>query len=341
MKKVLLTLLFFYFLAYVVNAQSITIDKAQFFQDTSIINATITTNLSQLYKKKDGTQYPANFSATFSNGFSVNEPILLETRGNFRKEYCYLPPLRIIFKSQKNSVLKPLGTLKMVNQCMVNSIDEQYIAKEFLAYKIYNLLTDMSFRVRLLNVTLVDSFNKKKTVNEHAFLVEDIKDVAKRNNCTDCKNVTKFTEATNRKQMTMVAVFQYMIGNTDWSVPNNHNIRLILSKIDSSGKPYVIPYDFDYSGFVNTDYALPDKQLNIDNVRTRLYRGFPRTMPELNDVLDVFKKQKSSIYALINDFELVTPKNKKDLYNYLDQFFEIINNPLQVSNIFIRDARTE
>ncbi|HEY1872215.1 MAG TPA: hypothetical protein VGG71_14230, partial [Chitinophagaceae bacterium] len=130
MKKVLLALLFFHFLACgIINAQSITIDKSQFFQDTSMINATITTNLSQLYKKKDGTQYPANFSATFSNGFSVNEPILLEIRGNFRKDYCYLPPLRVIFKSQKNSVLKPLGILKMVNQCMVNAIDEQYLLK--------------------------------------------------------------------------------------------------------------------------------------------------------------------------------------------------------------------
>jgi hypothetical protein len=103
----------------------------------------------------------------------------------------------------------------------------------------------------------------------------------------------------------------------------------------------VIPYDFDYSGFVNTDYAIPDEKLPIQTVRERLYRGFPRTMEELNDVLAIFKKQKRAIYDLINNFNLLTSKNKKDMINYLDDFFTVINKPDQVSDIFIRNARTE
>ncbi|MFI5185324.1 MAG: hypothetical protein ACHQF0_01220 [Chitinophagales bacterium] len=342
MKNFFSVLLFFSFLkCQVVYGQDLTIDKTKFFTDTSIINATITTNLTHVFRKKEATQYPANFSATLPGGSLVNDPVLLEIRGHFRKDFCYMPPLKVIFKSKKTSVMKPLGSLKLVSQCKLSAADEQYLLKEFLVYKIYNLLTDMSFRVRLLNLNLVDSANKKKPITEYAFLLEDIKDLAERNNCLDMKSGKVNTEATNRRQMTIVAVFEYMIGNTDWAVPVNHNIRLIIPTTDSLHRPYAVPYDFDYSGFVNTDYAIPDEKLNIPNVRERLYRGFPRTMTELNDVLDIFKKQKSNIYALINNFDLLNSRTKKDLFEYLDEFFDLIRNPTQINNIFIQEARTE
>lgn len=344
MKNLFLALLFFPFLnCFVANGQDVAIDKTKFFTDTSIINATITANMAHVFRKKEGSQYPANFSATLPVASSVSEPVLLEIRGHFRKDFCYVPPLKILFKSKKTSVLKPLGSLKLVSQCKLSNADDQYLLKEFLAYKIYNLLTDMSFRVRLLNLNLVDSAGKKKTITEHAFLMEDIKDVAARNSCTDVKTgkARVNTEATDRRQMTIVAVFEYMIGNTDWAVPVSHNTRLIMSTIDSLRRPYVVPYDFDYSGFVNTDYAVPDENLNIPNVRERVYRGFPRTMAELDDVLDIFKKQKNNIYGLIKNFDLLSSANKKDMYEYLDEFFDLISNSKQINDVFIQQARTE
>jgi len=345
MKNLRASLIFLFLGIQVMHAQNAaiatTIDKVQFFQDTSVINATITTNLAQLLKKKDGAQYTANFSSTLPNGMIVDEPILLEIRGHFRKDYCYVPPIRIIFKSKKTSVMKPLGTLKLVSECKPSPLDEQYLFKEFLVYKIYNLLTDMSFRVRLLNLRLVDSAGKKKAITEHAFLLEDAKDLATRNNCVDWKDAKLNTEATDRKQMTMVALFQNMIGNTDWAVPNNHNIKLILSKNDTLSRPYAVPYDFDYSGFVNTDYAVPDEKLGIQTVTERLYRGFPRTMDELNEALNIFKSQKNNIYEVIKNFNLITSINKQQLYNYLDDFFKLINEPVMVNAVFIKEARKE
>ena len=343
MRKLLQALPFLFILtSHPAFAQNAMVDKIQFFVDTSIIDATITTNMPDLLRKKqkDGS-YFAHFFATLPDGSSVDEPIVLEVRGHFRKDYCYLPPLKIIFKSKETSAMKPLGSLKLVSQCKTSLYDDQNLLKEFLVYKIYNLFTDMSFRVRLLNLSLVDSTKKKKTITEHAFLLEDIKDVAKRNNCSDWKKAKLFTESTDRRQMTLVAIFQYMIGNTDWAVPNDHNIRLIMSKVDSSSRPYVVPYDFDYSGFVNTDYAIPDEKLSIQSVRDRLYRGFPRTMQELNEVLDIFRKKREDIYKLIDDFYLLTKANRNNLKAYLDDFFILINQPQQIYEIFILFARTE
>ena len=229
MKASLPALLLFCFLSGdFVYGQSPSIDKVRFFNDTSIVNATISTNLGKvLVAEKAGlTLLWATFTTTLPNATLVNDPVLLEIRGHMRKDYCYLPPLKIVFKSQNSSTLAPLGSLKLVSQCKTNGPYEQYLLKEFLIYKIYNLLTDLSFRVRLLNVNFLDSSGKKKSITEHAFLMEDIKDLAKRNKCKDLKDVKLSSEATDRRQMTIVSIFEYMIGNLDWGVSVNHNTGL-------------------------------------------------------------------------------------------------------------------
>lgn len=324
------------------SAQTPTFDKIKFFEDTSTVHATITTKMGMIFRKKDkpGLEFPANFSISLPDGDTINEPIILTVRGHFRREKCFLPPLTINFKDKKTSVLKPLGSLKLVSQCYTSELGEKYLLSEFLIYKIYNLLTDMSFRVRLLNLKLSDSSGKKKTITEYAFLMEDIKNVAKRNNCTYLKSKID-PRSTDPYQMTMTAIFEYMIGNTDFGVYANHNTRLLLSKADSTHRPFVVPYDFDFSGFVNTNYSIPDPSLDIPDVRTRLYRGFPEPLMVLNGVIDVFKKQKESIYALIDNFNLLSLKSKNELTGYLDDFFKLIDIPARVKYTFIENARTE
>jgi len=141
--------------------------------------------------------------------------------------------------------------------------------------------------------------------------------------------------------MTKVAVFEYMISNGDWSVPNNHNIRLIYDKHNEAALPYAVPYDFDHSGFVNAGYAVPNELLGTEKVTERVYRGFPRKMEELQATFDVFKSKKESIYSLINNFALLAARTKKELINFLDDFYSTINDKRQVQNIFIDNARTK
>ncbi|HEU5365585.1 MAG TPA: hypothetical protein VFU62_08635 [Hanamia sp.] len=322
--------------------QTTSFDKVNFFEDTSIIHATILTDMGKIFRKKEkpGLEFPANFSITLPDGSTIQEPIILTVRGHFRREKCFLPPLLIDFKDKKTSVLKPLGSLKLVSQCYTSEIGTRYLLSEYLLYKIYNLLTDISFRVRLLNLKLADSSGKKKPITEYAFLMENIKNVAKRNNCVYIKAKID-PRNTNNYQMTMAAIFEYMIGNTDFGVFVNHNTRLLLSKTDSLHKPLVVPYDFDFSGFVNTNYSIPDPNLEISDVRTRLYRGFPEPIQVINEVVDIFKKQKDSIYALIKNFDLLPVKSKNELTSYLDDFFKLINNPAKVKETFIQNARSE
>ena len=319
------------------------VDKVKFFTDTAVVNATLTFNMGKLLgnKNKEGVKYPAVFACRLGDSMAVNDHIQIQVRGHYRRSICYMPPIKLIYKDNASAAFYHLKALKLVSTCKPNDYYDQYLLKEFVAYKMYNLITDKSLRVRLLNLTYQDSSGRKKTITRHAFVLEDAKEMAKRNDCADVSDLKFVTERTNRRQMTMVAIFEYMIGNTDWSVPVNHNIIVMRPKKDSTARPFTVAYDFDFSGFVATDYSFPDERLGIENVKQRLYRGFPRTIEELNDVLSVFNARKAQIYATINNFNLLQPQTKKDMIGYLDQFYKTINNPKEVKREFIDNARTE
>lgn len=318
------------------------IDSIRFFLDEGVINITLTTDMPKLFneKLKGGFQL-AKFDGVFPDSNKVNEEIRISARGKLRREICITPPLKFNFHNPTSPLLYQLNSLKLVCGCRSAAYYEQLVIKEYLIYKMYNLFTDKSFRVRLVNITYEDSKKKKQTSNQYAFFIENIDALAKRNKCKELNNVKVSMESTNREHMTMIALFQYMIGNTDWSVMNNHNVKEIISKKDSASRPFVVPYDFDYSGLVNAEYAIPSEALGIEKVTDRIYRGYTRTPEEIKNALKLFQEKKDSVYMLINNCDILENSNKKEMVNYLDKFYDIINNKNQVEFIFIRNAVTQ
>ncbi|MEP6700516.1 MAG: hypothetical protein ABJA85_04350, partial [Bacteroidota bacterium] len=200
------------------------IDSVKFFTDEKLLEMSLTTDIKSLQsEKKLDVFQDADVTLRFPDSAVVTQKITLSARGHFRRDFCSIPPLLLNFKASKSSVLFSLGKLKLVIGCGSKSDDEQLILKEYLAYKIYNLLEEKSFRVRLVRVNYSDSRNKMKPFTQYAFFIEDDKAVAVRNGCILKTKAQILTESTNRDMMTMVAVFEYMISNGDWSVPNNHN----------------------------------------------------------------------------------------------------------------------
>ncbi|MDB5276473.1 MAG: hypothetical protein JWR61_1428 [Ferruginibacter sp.] len=324
-----------------VYSQSPTFDKVQFFKQEKPVPVTLEAYWSKIMNQKntEGKVFPARLKATLDDSSHSDEPVDLVVRGHFRRDYCMVPPIKLSFYKSESSVMHSLKSLKLVSACRLTNTYGQYLVKEFLLYKMYNLLTDKSFRVRMLQLEYKDSSEKKGSFTNYAFLIEDVKDMAKRNGCIESDKKRINTVSTDRKQMTIVALFEYMIGNTDWSVPAGHNIKLLESKDDSLAKPFCVPYDFDYSGIINADYAAPDPLLNTESVTQRVYRGFPRTMDELKDALATFKQQKDNIYALVNNCALLTSKNKGYMLDYLDSFYNIVKNERTIKTVFIDNAR--
>ena len=328
------------FLCNSIEAQLKPVDSIRFFIDDDIIEMDITTDIRKVKnEKKENVFFDAAISMKFSDKVVINDTIGVGPRGHFRRDFCDIPPLSLNFRQNKSKLLSKLGTLKMVIGCGNRADDEQLLLREYLVYKIYNLLEEKSFRVRLLHVNFNDSRGKMKPFSQYAFLIEDDSDLARRHACIKKEKTQVMTEATNRHLTTKVSVFQYMISNGDWSIPANHNIKLIYDSKNSNAAPFAIPYDFDHSGFVNAAYALPNELLGTEKVTERVYRGFPRNMEELQLVFDDFRKQKDNIYKLIQNFTLLKERARKDILEYLDEFYKTINNRTLVQSIFIDNAR--
>jgi len=320
------------------------VDKAKFFEEESIVNTTIEMDLKDLLAKKAKERFlPGTMTMTFKDGSTVTEKIMASARGNFRRETCFMPGLKVNFKTaDSNSSLAKFKELKLSNGCSPGEDPGQLVIKEYLAYKIYNVLTEMSLRVRLMNISYKDVSGKRKPYTQYGFLIEDVDDMAKRHKMVEIEGTQYYTEQTNRDQMTLVTLFEYLIGNTDWSVPAYHNVKLIGPKDDKSFRPYVVAYDFDICGLVDPPYATIDEKLQeqISSVRERLNRGFPRTMEELKTAVKLFNDRKEKIINLVKNNEYLSSRNKSNTVQYIEDFYKTINDDRELKRIFVDGGRT-
>jgi hypothetical protein len=210
----------------------------------------------------------------------------------------------------------------MVPQCSSGKDKEDYVLREYLAYKLFNVMTDTSFRVRLLKVDYIDAEKKKKPVQQFGFFIEPAEMLAARINCVPVKARNLTQKDIIPAIMDRLAIFNFMIGNYDWSVPGLHNVLVIKSlNYDPYGRGISIPHDFDWTGLVNASYAIPAENIGTENVRERIFIGICRSKDVYQKDLDLFLAKKEAFYSVIREFPYVNQKVKKDMIDYLDGFF--------------------
>jgi hypothetical protein len=203
----------------------------------------------------------------------------------------------------------------------------QTILREYLIYKLFNIITEKSFRVRLVNMNYIDSEDNVKPFTRYAFLIEDIEVLASRNNSFVVKSENLRMRHINSASMIQLSMIQYMIGNVDWSITKQHNVKLIKVNELREELPYAIPYDFDYAGFVNATYAINVQNPDISSVKTRMFVGICYTKDEYQEIVKRFSEKKDEINTLINNFELLETKTKKRISNYINDFQKLIEQP--------------
>jgi len=305
-----------------------TISEKDLFESDEILSITLKGTIRELLNDRgDKPKYrPITLSYRDEDSSEVNIPVQMKTRGHFRKlkENCSYPPLQISFPADVNrlsSLFKGQKKLKLVMPCT----DDDYIIREWLVYKIYNLITAKSFRVRLVRINLNDPKNKKQPSSFYGFLIEDENHMAARNKTTAVEQKLGPQE-TQQDAFLAMAVFQYLIGNTDWSVEYLQNIKLL--KTDASPQLITVPYDFDHSGMVNAPYAHPAEELLMRSVQERRYRGYCiRDMKVFEKIIALYNKLKDDIYGLYIKCNLLDAKYIKTVTKYLDEFYATINNP--------------
>ncbi len=276
-----------------------------------------------------------------SDGSAITIDFHIKTRGNFRlqRKTCGFPPLRLNFEeaSIDGTVFAGQEKLKLVTHCQDGRSEyEQYVLQEYLIYRAFNLLADLSFRVRLLHVTYVDTEEDRDTLTRYAFLIEEEERMAIRNGWTllDVPMVSPYE--LDQTQLSLVEVFQYFVGNTDFSMFRMHNAKLIG---DAAGPVFPIPYDFDFSGVISARYAKPDASLPIRNVRQRLYRGICRPQEELDVAIQAFNENRDAIYEMYRGQPALEEKSLERSLEYYDKFYETINDAGKVRRDMVRNCR--
>ena len=270
---------------------------------------------------------PASISYYLPDSSFIERSIRIRPRGHERRDMCLHPPLKIDFSDSLYGInlFDKWKKMKLVSLCMPATSWEQYIIKEYLIYQAYKILTDTSFNTYLVNVTFKDT-DSKKSYDGPGFFIEDIDHVAKRIKGKEIETQGLLNTALDTSTFDLMALFQYMIGNTDWALPNLHNLKLIELKDSVRKKPIPVPYDFDYCGLVNAIYAVPREDIPIESIRERYFMGICRTEKYYMPLVNRFIDKKAEIYSLFTNCDSLNNFSKKDAINYLDNFYKIIEN---------------
>jgi hypothetical protein len=288
--------------------------------------------------------YPGVLTVAGANGQPVAIPVELRPRGNLRRQarVCDFVPVRVEFVKEDRAKLA--GTpfdgqkqLKLVTHCRAEDEFEQYILREYLMYKAFNLVTPRSFRARLAKPTYVDASTGKTVAARTAFFLESDDDLARR---MDARVAvlprTRFADH-DPDTLAQTMLFEFLLGNTDFSIFMLHNIVVVKTQANVL---YPIPYDFDVSGLVSPPYAIPSTKLGIQSVRDRLYRGPCRTAAEWDPVLAAFRAKQAEILALF-DRPDVSRSSREVAKAYLADFFTLIASPARVKRKLIDTCNKE
>ncbi len=330
------------------SVDSATAVSAQLHTSTDPLELTLIADFEQLRKDRDQESDLRDALMVLPSGDTT--ALQIQTRGNFRlnKRNCRFPPIRLDFKrgDMDGTVFENQNRLKLVAPCDDRKDEyEQFVLQEYLVYRLHNVLTDLSFRARLAHMTFVDTSGDEEPITKWTFIIENDDFLAARTGWKILNLPQVPPEYIDPDEIMMVEVFQYMVGNTDWDPnqpnPNDpseccHNQKNIGSM---AGPVLSIPYDFDFTGIVNAEYAKPDGSLPIRRVRQRLFRGWCRSSGELQPTFDMFNAKKAEFYAVYDEVAAFDPEVKQETIEYLDEFYATINDPDEIEDEFEKKCR--
>ncbi len=318
----------------------------QYFQYDEPLPLTLITDFRTLERKKYSKDYqPGLLICALPDGRKDTFLVEVRTRGNMRLRVCSEPSLKLKFDKNEltaRGLKEEPNTLKMVRPCRPNTLFEQYLLREFFAYKIYNVLTPWSFRVQLIRFQSIQTETKrrKKTRRKEkewlAFFIEPEEELAARNNATLTSNKIVSSRMLNHDDTEVFALFEYMIGNTDWHVYNGHNVILVATMKNDMPRVIPIAYDFDYSGLVFTPYAVVNEKIPRDQVTERYYQGYCREREQTLATISYFLSKEVQIMGMCESFPWFDRESREHVCDYLQSFFSEMKSPRAVENYILR-----
>lgn len=313
------------------------------FASNDILQVRFAGPLRQLIDEKSKEDYlEGTFNVHEADGTTLELDVKFRARGNFRHENCDYPPVRLNFKKSqtKGTLFDKQDKLKLVIHCNRRAEYHQIVLQEYLAYRILNLITDMSLRVRLLQIVYVDPAEEFESEPRYAFLIEHKNRAAERIGIEEYVVRNTQVGLLEQEQLNLTSIFQFFIGNTDFSPIASpagedccHNY-ILFKNADSKIMP--IPYDFDQSGLVDAPYAEANPRFRLRSVKQRHYRGRCLNNSFVPSSIQKFQDNKAQIYALINEQVGLEEKTRIQLVKFVDDFYKLVDEPIRVERVIIK-----
>ena len=315
------------------------------FQDTEVLQVRLVAPIKTLLAERPiDEELPGTWHYTNSAGDAVEFDIQVRARGNFRrdKDICLYPPIRLNFKTSqtKGTLFHKQDKVKLVTHCRSTNTYEQTVYREYIAYRLLNVITEQSFHVRLLNVTYVDSESGKEMIQRPAFIIEHKDRLAKRidKSVLDLPKIA--IQSLDPNYSSIIWMYHYLIGNTDFSAlrgtevkPCCHNHVLFGNDGETT---WSMPYDFDQAGIVNAPHAGPAAQFKIRKVTQRLYRGRCIHNVNIGATVALFQAKRDDVMAVISEIDMASKRTKNTIRDYIEQFYKTLDSQSRVESEFIK-----
>ena len=315
------------------------------FASFETLEVTLEAPLRQLMRERDAaTEIAGKLRYVEPGGAELEFDVKIRTRGKFRarKDVCEFAPLRLNFRTSQaaGTLFAKQDKLKLVTHCDTRSDRyEQAVITEYLTYRTLNLLTEFSYRVRLLKIRYVFT-DRKRQIDSYAILIENDKRLSKRLE-HDLLSVPELNiDDLSPEYTNLASIFQYLIGNTDFSpiaaakdedCCHNHTPFSADDEVVFS-----IPYDFDQCGLVDIPHAAPNDRFRLRSVRQRLYRGRCANNALLPATLEQFRSKQAELEALIADQAELDRLTRRKTEKYVASFYKIINDPKAVQKLLVK-----
>jgi len=310
------------------------------FLSDEVLNLEIRADFSAIQVNRvDSPEYHDGLLIYYSpDGKNTKFTIKLMCRGNFRRkpENCDFPPLLINFKKGEveNTIFENQDKLKLVTPCK----DEDVVFSEYIVYKMYNEVTDISLNVRLARISYFDTGTNKELFVKHSFFIEDADRLAMRIGDSE-ENKKRWPYELDEEQFMKIPFFQYMVGQEDWVITTRHNVFFIQPNDTAKGS-YIIPYDYDFAGLVNADYSKPKGVPDEFLPNRRVYRGLCYSYAELEEIFAFYKELQPVFNSIINDFSFISKSNRRRMINYIDYFYQVIESEELINQEFMGPCLT-
>jgi len=314
------------------------------FDDENYLEIRIVTDIDTLLRDKSENPSYHKSRLSYKNSDSTWSSLDadIRVRGNFRKqsENCDFPPLklRIDKKNRTNTIFENTRELKVVTHCQSDLPEyEQYVIQEYLIYRMYSILSDISYNTRLLKVTYIDKNDPELTFKKFAFFLEDPDVMEERLNGQMLNLQTVDPDEIDRDYYLIISFFHYLIINTDWSLPILHNIDLF--SLDYFKPPIPIPFDFDWSGLINIPYKVPTVAGMQVRVPERIYKGPCLKKKDIKKIKQLFQEKKTQLFDVYIDCPFLDEKYKTETLQNLQIFYQILDDKYIFDNTFVEQCK--